>query len=164
MIKITAGQAQRLTTPAPFGLVSTKKEDGSTNLMAVSWWTCLSNHPPMLGVCLSKKGLSGSLIEKNGEFALNIVGDQLKEAALNCGRISGRMANKPEQFGIALEDAELLDTKIVSHSRVVFECKLVSCCDASDHVLYMAEIVAAHGDAELKQLFAFDGYGRLDTV
>ena len=32
MIKITAGQAQRLTTPAPFGLVSTKKEDGSTNL------------------------------------------------------------------------------------------------------------------------------------
>jgi len=164
MTNITAGQAQRLTTPAPFGLVSTKKEDGSTNLMAVSWWTYLSNHPPMLGVCLSKKGLSGSLIEKNGEFALNIVGEKLKEAALNCGRCSGRTVNKAEQFGIALEDADVVDTKIVSDSRVVFECKLVSCNEASDHVMYMAEIVAAHGNPDVKQLFAFDGYGRLDTV
>ena len=105
MINLTAGQAQRLTTPAPFGLVSTKKEDGSTNLMAVSWWCFLSNHPPMLGVCLSKKGLSGSLIEKNGEFTLNIPGESIKEAALNCGRCSGRTVNKPVEFGIELEDA-----------------------------------------------------------
>ena len=72
MNKLTHGQAQRLTAPCPFGLVSTVKEDGSTNLMAVSWWCFLSNHPPMLGVCLSKKGLTGSLIEKNGEFTVNV--------------------------------------------------------------------------------------------
>lgn len=164
MTNITAGQAQRLTTPAPFGLVCTKKEDGSANLMAVSWWTYLSNHPPMLGVCLSKKGLSGKLIEANGEFCLCIVGEGLKEAALNCGRCSGRTVNKAEEFGIELEKAEVVDTQMVSHSKVVFECKLVSCNDASDHVMYMAEIVATHGNTELKQLFAYDGYARLDTV
>lgn len=164
MNNITAGQAQRLTAPHPFGLVSTLKEDGSTNLMAVSWWCFLSNHPPMLGVCLSKKGLSGSLIEKNGEFVLNIPGESIKEAALNCGRCSGRTVNKPEQFGIALEDASVVSAKLVSASRVAFECKLVSINEASDHVMYMAEIVAAHGDPEVKQLFAFDGYSRVDTI
>ena len=43
MEKLTHGQAQRLTAPCPFGLVSTVKEDGSTNLMAVSWWCFLSS-------------------------------------------------------------------------------------------------------------------------
>ncbi len=164
MNNINAAQAQRLTAPCPFGLVSTVKEDGSTNLMAVSWWCFLSNHPPMLGICLSKKGLSGSLIEKNGEFVLNLPGESIKEAALNCGRYSGRTVNKPEQFGIALEDASVVGAKLVSASRVAFECKLVSANDASDHVMYMAEIVAAHGDPEVKQLFAFDGYSRVDVV
>lgn len=82
MEKITAAQAQRLTAPSPFALLSSLKEDGSTNLMAVSWWTFLSNRPPMIGVCLGKKGASGKLIQSTGEFALNIVGEELKEAAL----------------------------------------------------------------------------------
>ena len=69
MNDITLGQAQRLTAPAPFALLCVRKADGGDNLMAVSWWTYLSNHPPMLGVCLSKKGLSGSLIKQSGVFA-----------------------------------------------------------------------------------------------
>jgi hypothetical protein len=30
--------------------------------------------------------------------------------------------------------------------------------------MYMAEIVAEHGNPEVEQLFAFDGYSRVDTV
>ena len=36
MNSIPIGQAQRLTAPAPFALLSVRKEDGSDNLMAVS--------------------------------------------------------------------------------------------------------------------------------
>ena len=124
MEKITAAQAQRLTAPSPFALLSSLKEDGSTNLMAVSWWTFLSNRPPMIGVCLGKKGASGKLIQSTGEFALNIVGEELKEAALRCGSCSGRDVNKAEMFSIPLEAASEIAPKIVSGSRVVFECRL----------------------------------------
>ena len=164
MQKITVAQAQKLTAPAPFGLVSTKKADGSTNLMAASWWTYLSNHPTMLGVCLSKKGFSGSLIEKNGEFALSVVGEELRDAALNCGRCSGRDVNKAEEFGIRLTPCECIDTCAAEASRVVFECRLVGTADAGDHVFYMGEIVSVSGDPDVKQLYAYDGYARLDTV
>ena len=85
MTDITIGQAQRLTAPCPFALLSTLRPDGGTNLMAVSWWSYLSNRPPMLGVCLSKKGLSGELIHASGEFALSIVDASLRDAALRCG-------------------------------------------------------------------------------
>lgn len=164
MNSILIGHAQKLTAPAPFGLLSTKKPDGGTNLMAVSWWTYLSNHPPMLGVCLSKKGLSGSLIEENGEFGLSIVGENLKEAALRCGSVSGRKADKAAEFGIPLTAASAITTPVVAGSRVVFECRLKDQIEAGDHVFYLAEIAAVQGDADVRQLFAWDGYVRLDPV
>ena len=149
MTDITIGQAQRLTAPCPFALLSTLRPDGGTNLMAVSWWSYLSNRPPMLGACLSKKGLSGELIRQNGEFALSIVDASLKDAALRCGTCSGRTVDKAADFGIALTDAAAIAPQVVRDS---------------DHVLYIAEIVAIRGDAEKKALFAFDGYGRLDPA
>ncbi len=164
MTEIAPGQAQRLTAPAPFALLSARRPDGSDNLMAVSWWTYLSNHPPMLGVCLSKKGLSGSLIEQTGVFTLSIVGEALRDAALACGRCSGRDRDKAAEFGIPLEAASSIPASIVSGSRAVFECRLTDSVNAGDHVFYLAEILCCHGDASVKQLFAWDGYSRLDPV
>ena len=164
MERIAIGQAEKLTSPAPFGLLSTVREDGGTNLMAISWWTYLSNHPATLGVCLSSKGLSHTLIEKNGEFTLSIVGEGLKESALKCGGCSGRTVNKPEEFGIELMPSETVAAPAVKESRVVFECRLVNSVPAGDHIFYIAEVIHAFGDADVKQLYAFDGYGRLDTV
>lgn len=164
MNRLTVAEAQKLASPAPFALLSVKREDGKTNLMALSWWSFLSNHPPMLGVCLSKKGLSGSLIEKNGEFALSLVGPALKDSAFRCGCCSGRVVDKAEDFGIPLEDAQAIGAQVVSGSRAVFECRLLSTAAAGDHVFYIAEIVAAQGDGGVDQLFAFDGYKRLDTL
>lgn len=164
MKEISIGQAQKLTAPAPFGLLATTLDDGTTNLMAVSWWTYLSNHPPMIGVCLSKKGISGAQIEKNGEFVLNIVGEGIRDAALQCGRCSGRDKNKAEEFGIALMDSLQVAPKSVCESKVIFECRLVSAAEASDHVMYMGEVVAIRADESARHLFAWDGYARLDVI
>ena len=164
MNDISIGQAQRLTAPAPFALLSARRADGVDNLMAVSWWTYLSNHPPMLGVCLSKKGLSGSLIEQTGVFTLSVVGEALQDAALACGRCSGRDHDKAAEFGIPLEAAAAIPASLVSDSRAAFECRLVSQTEAGDHVFYLAEILACRGDAAIKQVFAWDGYARLGTV
>ena len=164
MNSITVSQAQKLTAPAPFALLSTMTPEGQANFMAISWWTYLSNHPPMLGVCLSKKGLSGSLIEKNGEFGLSIVGEELRDAAKRCGTCSGKTTDKVSEFGIPLTAASTILTPVVANSRVVFECRLKDQVEAGDHIFYLAEIVAVQGDSDVRQLFAWDGYARLDPV
>ncbi len=164
MTDINIGQAQRLTAPCPFALLSSLKDDGSTNLMAVSWWSYLSNHPPTIGACLSKKGLSGELIRRNGEFGLSIVGEALRDAALRCGSCSGRTTDKAEAFGIPLEAAAVIRPMLVAGSRVQFECRLVDVKEVADHVLYIAEIAAIRGDPAVRHLFAYDGYGRLDCA
>lgn len=164
MEAITIAQAQKLTSPHPFGLLCTRKEEGSCNLMAVSWWTFLSNHPPMLGVCLSKKGLSGSLIQKTGEFSLCIVDTSLRSAAKSCGSCSGREHDKSREFGIAMQEASQIKAMLVSASRAAFECRLVSQTEAGDHTFYLAEILACHGDTGARGIYSWDGYSRLDPI
>lgn len=164
MTELLFAQAQRLAAPAPFALLTTAAPDGRDNIMAVSWWTFLSNHPPMLGVCLSKKGLSGSLLSETGEFALNLVGEEQKAAALRCGRCSGRTMDKLRELSISLEPARTIRPMLVSGSRAAFECRLVKSMEVSDHIFYAAEILACGGDPQIRQLFAWDGYARLDTL
>ena len=156
--------AQKLTSPNPFALVSTKKPDGSTNLMALSWWTYASNHPATIAIFISKKGYSHDLILENKEFGLNIVDESLKEAAFLCGTCSGRNVNKPEQFKIALIEPVEIRTKLVEAHKVAFECKLVGSAEAADHKIFIGEVMAFHNNPERKHLYAIDGYSRLDTV
>lgn len=158
------GTAQRLTSPNPFALISTKMPDGATNLMALSWWTYASNHPPTLAICISKRGYSHQLIENTGEFGLNIVEEKLKESAFLCGTCSGRSVNKPEKFEIALIESVKIKTKLVKDHKVAFECHLVGKTDAADHSIFIAEVVACHTNPEKKHLYAFDGYKYLGTV
>lgn len=111
-----------------------------------------------------KKGYSGELIRETGEFGLSIVGEQLRGAALKCGRSSGRAENKAATYGVPLQRAEKISAEVVSGSRVVFECILSGSFDAGDHTVYLGEIMAVRGDERVAQLFAYDGYARLDTA
>ncbi len=163
-MSIEISSMQKHTSPNPFALVSTKKPNGETNLAALSWWTYLSNHPATIGIALSRKGYSGELIEKNGEFGLNLADETLKEKAFLCGTCSGREINKPEKFGIELMDADTIDTKLVKANAGTMECKLESTVDVGDHRLYIARVAATHLEPETKPLFAMDGYKRLEPA
>lgn len=155
---------QELTSPNPFALVSTRKPDDTTNLMALSWWTYASNHPPTIAVCISKKGYSHELIMNNQEFCLNIVDESLRESAFLCGTLSGRIENKPVKFGIELMDSLEIQTRLVKEHKVAFECRLVDTADTADHSIFIAEVVALHVNPNKKQLYALDGYRSLGTV
>lgn len=163
-MKYRIGEIQKALSPNPFGLLTTLRPDGKTNIMAISWWTFVSNNPPSIAVCLSNRGFSGELIKNTSEFALNIVGEPLKESAFRCGTCSGRTIDKAEEFYIPLTDADIIGAKLVKDSKVSLECKFTGSYTVSDHTIYVGEIIETHYDSEQKQLFAYNGYGRLDTI
>ena len=160
----TISQIQQCTSPNPFALISTQREDGTTNLMALSWWTYCSNHPATIAVCISKKSYTGERIRETKEFGLNVVDESLQEAAFRCGTCSGRTENKAEKFGVELMDALCMQTKLVKAHKVALACKLINAIEVSDHILYLAEVVEAHCSPERKQLFSLNGYRELGTV
>jgi len=158
------GNIQKATSPNPFALISTKKPDKTTNLMAISWWMFVSNHPAQVAVCTSKKGYTGEIITETGEFGLNIVDDSLKDEAFLCGTCSGRTENKAEKFNIELIEAKEISAKLIKAHKVAMECKLVDILELSDHIIYVGEVVDAHTNIDRKQLFSVDGYKSLDTL
>lgn len=163
-MKYKISEIQKILSPNPFCLLTTSKPDGTTNAMALSWWTFVSNNPATVAVCLSNKGLSGELIKNTGEFGLNVVDQSLKEKAFGCGTCSGRKADKIREFDIALTDAQVISTKLIGAHKAALECKLITTLAVRDHTIYIAEVVETHCHKERAQLYAFDGYGRLDTI
>lgn len=164
MDTLTIAQAQQLTSPNPFALISTRTPEGKNNLMALSWWSYLSNHPATIGVCLSKRGFSGAQIAQTGEFCLCVPDETLRTAAYRCGSCSGRDHDKAAEFGIELVPAEKVAPMRVRSSRLVLECSLRQQVEVGDHVLYIAEVLGCYGNAQAAGLFAMEGYRRLDVV
>ena len=163
-MQVSLSQSQKITSPNPFALVTSLKEDGSTNLMALSWWTYVSNHPATILICTSKRGYTGELIENTGEFALCIVGENLKDSAFLCGTCSGRYHDKAQKFNIPLVPSQMIRPSIVEGSCVALECKLVQSVSGGDHNIFVAEVVHAHYQPEIKPIFAMNGYSVLNTV
>lgn len=162
---MTIQEVQRALSPSPFALVTARKEDGRTNLMALSWWTFVSNHPPMLAIATSNRGCTGSCIRRTGEFGLCLVGEGLEEKAMRCGTCSGSSCDKAELTGIELTDAASIDVKLVKESRAALECRLTDTLPAGDHTIYVAEIVQVYQNPEAgAPLYAWEGYKRLGPV
>jgi flavin reductase (DIM6/NTAB) family NADH-FMN oxidoreductase RutF len=162
-MKHTIGEVQKATSPNHFCLITTK--NGSrTNIMALSWWTYVSNNPPMVAVALSKKGLSGGLIRESGEFGLCLADESIRDAAFRCGTCSGRNVDKAEMFGIELKKADIIGPMLIQNSPVSLECRMVNTVEASDHDLFLAEVIETHINPQYRALYALDGYSRLSAV
>lgn len=164
MEPITLSGVQKLTSPNPFALLSSAMDDGKTNIMALSWWMYACNHPEMVAVCVSKKGYTHELIEKSGEFCLSMPTEAIQEAAFKCGTVSGRACDKAAAFQIALTPAKEVATQYVTKSAAVLECKVQSTLPAGDHILFLANVVAAYVDKNARPLHAMSGYGALTTI
>ena len=164
MERIDIRRAQKLGSPNPFALLTTKKPDGGDNVMAVSWWSYASNNPPLLTACLSNKGYSGELIREAGVFSLSLPGEGIKEAAFSAGTRSGRGVSKAEAIGLPLEQTEEGFPAAAAGSRVVFNCRLVNAYPAGDHTIYLGEVVSVYANPEVPALYALEGYSKLGTV
>ena len=158
MKELTLKQAQVMTSPNPFALILSSKPVGGTNLMAASWWTYVSNNPPMIAVSLSKKGYTGECIAASGTFALCVPDSSLAEAAFYCGTASGRTVDKAAGSGIALTEMQEGFPPVVENSQLVLLCRLEQAVPAGDHTLHIASVEAVYGDESRQGLKSYEGY------
>ena len=162
--EITIGQAQKLTSPNPFAVVSSIKEDGSTNVMALSWWTYVSNHPALIAIATSNKGMTGKNIMEREYFALSIVGEDLAAAAFRCGTCHGFDHDKAQEFGIPLTKTEDEPVEYVDGARLNLVCKLTKALDLDDHSLYIGEVLRIYGDEDIAAVYAMNGYSKPGVI
>jgi flavin reductase (DIM6/NTAB) family NADH-FMN oxidoreductase RutF len=140
-------------------VVTVVGKDGGKRGFTASAVSSLSLEPRMLLICVSEHSTSLDVIKEAGVFAVNILSSTQQEIAQQFATRAG------DRFaGLRWHPGAETGSPIISGSLAFAECRLVDTCQGGDHVILMAEIIAADAH-EAEPLLYFRGrYGTYDAV
>ena len=109
------------------GVLITSKADDRVNSMTISWGTVgVEWGKPIFVTFIRENRFTRSLLEKNGEFTVNIPIDETAKKILGfCGSKSGRDIDKAKEIGITYEEPEMISVPGVKELPLTLECKIV---------------------------------------
>ncbi|MGD1996430.1 MAG: flavin reductase family protein [Anaerolineae bacterium] len=143
--EIAVRKFTRLLHPYPTFLVSCAAPGGETNVITIAWLIPVSVRPPLLTLAVRRERHSFGLIEESREFVVNVVPYDQAEAALFCGRRSGRDVDKIAALDLKTAPGRVVAAPVLVEDGVAFlECRLQREVEAGDHVLFIAEVVTAY--------------------
>lgn len=145
MPKVTLERAAFLV-PAPVTLLSCVGEDGTPNIMTLSWAGVACQTPPIVSVAVRPERHSYGLIRETGEFVLNIPPASLVRAVDFCGATSGRDVDKFSEARFTPMPGLKVRAPLIRECPVNLECVVRNSLVLGSHVLFLAEVVALHAD------------------
>ncbi len=102
----------------------------------------VSEDPPLVSVSVAEHLLTRDLIERAGEFVVNLATPEQVELVRKLGSTHGRDLDKFERFNIATEPSEKLGAPRIAGSYACLECKVIASHKAATYWVYEAEVVA----------------------
>jgi flavin reductase (DIM6/NTAB) family NADH-FMN oxidoreductase RutF len=129
---------------------------GVHNVITLAWATPVSIDPPMMVIAVSPARFSHHLIERSGEFVVNVPGAAMLPAVWYCGTHSGRDGDKFSAAGLSVEAAAVVATPLVRECFAHIECCVTDSPAEGDHTLFVGEAVSARVEES-----AFDGHLKL---
>lgn len=144
-----------MLNPVPAVMVSCG--DGKvSNIITIAWTGIINSDPPITYVSVRKSRFSHNIIEKTGEFVINLTTKKLAVAADYCGVKSGRDVDKFKEQKLTAAESRVVRCPSIEESPVNIECKVIEKKDYPTHDMFIAEIVSVSVDSDL-----MDENGRL---
>jgi len=108
-----------------------------------------AENPPLLVVSVAKHIVSHDLIEKAGEFVLNVASMNQVRVAKQLGFTHGREVDKFKKFNIPIGKAKKVRSPLIKGSFANLECKVITSLSAANYAVYLAEVVDYHLNEKL---------------
>jgi flavin reductase (DIM6/NTAB) family NADH-FMN oxidoreductase RutF len=132
-------------------MVTSVDDNGKPNIITLAWTGVLCSEPPQIGISIAPARYSHDLIEKTGEFVVNVpTSDILKEVDY-CGTISGRRADKFKETKLTQMKARRVEPPLIKECPVRMECMVKNIVQLGSHDLFVGEIVAVDVDEKVYQ-------------
>jgi len=116
------------------------------NIITLAWVGTLCSKPPLMGIGVRPSRHSHGLIEKNGEFVINLPRAEQAELVDHCGVVSGRDEDKWAACGFTQAPAAEVQVPLIAECFVNIECRLQQTLSLGSHDLFIGEIVAVQMD------------------
>lgn len=138
-----------LIYPNPVVLVTTIDENNQANIITLTLVGAACWQPPIIGIGVGKSQYSRELIEKYGEFVLNMPTTEMLRDVEYCGLVSGRDLDKCAKVGFTLVPSSKVKPPMIKECPLNLECKVRNKIPLGSNVLFLAEVVCLHLDKTL---------------
>lgn len=105
-------------------------ENGKPNAMAIGWGTVgiIWNRPVFVAFVRPSR-YTYQLIEKTGDFTVNIADEGDKEIVNYCGTVSGKTHDKFKEKNLTPLKSEYIKSPLIKECRINIECKVIAKVD-----------------------------------
>ena len=132
--------------PAPVVMVSCGDKPENYNIITVAWAGTICSEPAMASISIRPTRHSHAIIEKTGEFVINLTTKKLAFAADFCGVKSGKDINKFKQLKLTPLKAEQVAAPLIKESPINIECRVVERKALGSHDIFIAKVLCIHAD------------------
>jgi len=130
----------RLLYPLRTYLVVSGRIGEEVNVMTADWVIPLSAKPFILGVAISPKRYTHSLIRKYGEFVVSVPSIDMVEDVWIAGTESG--PGKLNKTKFTFIEGRVVKTPLIKEALANLECKVIDMRDYGDHTFFVGEVVS----------------------
>ncbi len=134
--------------PLPAVMVSCGSME-EPNIITIEWTGIICSDPPRTYISIAKKRHSHDIVEKSGEFVINLTNRDLAFATDYCGCVSGAKVDKFKEAKLTPVPADIVGCPMIEEAPVNLECRVFKVERLGSHDMYMADIVAVHVNEEL---------------
>jgi len=135
-----------LLHPRPAYIIGSGLVGEKVNFMAASWVTPVSEEPPRVAVAVDVESYTHELIEKYGEYTVNVLPVDKLNLVYRVGSTSGREVDKSQWF--KYRRGEKVGAPVILDSLAYLECKVVDTHEAEDVTLFIADVLLAKANME----------------
>jgi len=134
--------------PTPAALITSVAEDGTPNIITLGEVFNISiSDPVVVGLAIMPSRYSYELIERSGEFTVNLPTAKMAEVVDRCGAVSGReVGDKFAHVGLTPVPAAKIRPPLIGECPINLECTLTDIVKSGDHDLFRGQVVAQHVD------------------
>ena len=129
--------------PVPVVLISCGSGP-ETNVFTVNRIASCNAEPPMISISVRPSRASHNIIEKYGEFVVNIPWPEMELVSDFVGTTTIGDTNKWTETSLAIMPAKIVKPPLLMECPVNIECQLIDTLRLPSHSLFIAEVVTMH--------------------
>jgi len=127
--------------PLPAVMVSCGETPEEYNIITIAWTGTICSDPPMCYISVRPGRTSFPIIQRTGEFVINLTTERLARATDWCGCRPGRKYNKWKEMGLTSQQSKVIKAPGIAESPVNIECIVKQEIPLGTHVMFVAEVV-----------------------
>ncbi len=132
--------------PLPAVMVSCGSTEDEYNILTISWTGTICTNPALCYISVRPERHSYPILEKTGEFVINLTTTDLARATDWCGVKSGKDINKFKEMNLTPGKSVTVKAPTIQEAPISIECKIIEIKPLGSHNMLIAEVLNIQAD------------------